>query len=147
MEIKKEDAALLVSVMVIGIVCGALITFLAVSAGHADNSPDPIVGKWTGTTSFAYVFSLQSNIIFYDDNTGNVVFDLSTPVLGAQKAGFDFSWEKTDKNKYSVTNGAVTLPFTMSEKKGTITAIISPKAIGYDIGVDVAAFDLKYVKV
>ncbi|MBQ4415332.1 MAG: hypothetical protein II861_04470 [Methanomicrobium sp.] len=147
MEIKKDDAALLVAVMVIGIVCGSLLTFLVFSAAHADGSADPIVGKWAGTTSFAYVFSLQSNIFFYDDNTGNVVFELSAPVIGTQKAGFNFSWEKTGKNEYSVSNGAVTLPFTMSDRKGTITTTVSPKAIGYDLSIDVTVFDLKYVKV
>lgn len=147
MEIKKDDAALLVAVMVIGIVCGSLLTFLAVSVAQGGGSADPVVGKWAGTTSFAYVFSLRSNLFFYDDNTGNAVFELSAPVIGTQRAGFDFSWEKTGKNEYTASNGAVKLPFTMSDKKGTITTTVSPKAIGYDMSIDVAAFDLKYVKV
>ncbi len=147
MDIKKEDAALIVAIMVVGIICGSLVTFAAFTVSQANGSADPIVGKWSGTTSFAYVFSLQSNIFFYDDNTGNAVFELSAPVIGTQRAGFDFSWEKTGKNEYTASNGAVKLPFTMSDKKGTITTTVSPKAIGYDMSVDVAAFDLKYVKV
>ncbi len=147
MEIKKEDAALIVAIMVVGIICGSLVTFAAFTVSQANGSADPIVGKWSGTTSFAYLFSIQSNIIFYDDNTGNAVFELTAPVVGTQKAGFDFSWENTGKNVYDVSNNNVKLTFTMSEKKGTITTLVSPKAIGYDIGVDVAAFDLKYVKV
>lgn len=155
MLIDGKSVVVAAACVLIGLCCGVLLTLGLVPWGVENNAtldfldphslPDPITGTWFGSASLAGIFTVQSTIIFYDDQHGNVVYEFSSPLLSLQKTGFDFTWEKTDEKTYTAQNTVFVMPYFLSDGKHTLTTTVNPSVIGI-ADLDVLSFDLRYVK-
>ena len=80
MQIDGKSVAVAAACVLIGLSCGVLLTLVLVPWGAENNAtldfleqkttPEPVVGTWFGSASFAGVLTLQSTLVFYDDQIG-----------------------------------------------------------------------------
>ncbi|MDV0441721.1 hypothetical protein [Methanorbis furvi] len=155
MQIDGKSVAVAATCILLGLCCGVLLTLVLVPWGAENHATfdfleqkstlEPVIGTWFGSTSFAGIFTLQSTLVFYDDQSGNVVYELSSPLISVQKTGFDFTWEKADEQTYTAKNSVFVMPYSLSDGKHTLKTILNPSIIGMS-DLDVLSIDLRYVK-
>ena len=153
MNIDGKSVGIAIGCIVIGIIIGVLLSLVLVpqttiiqdNSGDNNQNIDPIIGRWYASTSFVGVASVQSIVSFYDDKTGNVMFDIINPIIGTKSAGFNFSWDYKGDNVYSTDGQLMSLDFTLSESNKMIKTTINPSVLGID-GFEFLSVDLRYTK-